>query len=39
MKDCGTSQNCRPPGGFACAYVFPDDAEDIKAHRWFRNFK
>lgn len=26
-----------PPGHFACGYVFPDDAEDIKAHRWFRS--
>lgn len=27
------------PQDFAGRYVFPDDAEDIKAHRWFRDIQ
>jgi serine/threonine protein kinase len=35
----GSSSSSRGRGGgdFAGRYVFPYDAEDIKAHKWFRN--
>lgn len=36
MKDRSQSEPGRP-ADFAGRYVFPDDAEDIKAHRWFKN--
>jgi hypothetical protein len=32
------SRTSSPPGFFECSYVFPNDAEDIKSHRWFRGF-
>jgi hypothetical protein len=33
----GSSTRCRSVRDFAGRYVFPYDAEDIKAHKWFRN--
>lgn len=36
MRDRGHFDIGRPTD-FLGRYVFPDDAEDIKAHRWFRN--
>ena len=36
VKDRGQLDNGRIPN-FYGRYVFPDDAEDIKSHRWFKN--
>lgn len=36
MKDRGQLNGMRSTD-FSGRYVFPDDAEDIKAHRWFKN--
>lgn len=36
MKDRAQLDSGRVPG-FYGRYVFPDDAEDIKSHRWFKN--
>ncbi|CAH0049942.1 unnamed protein product [Clonostachys solani] len=36
MKDRGQLDGGRPTD-YLGRYVFPDDAEDIRAHRWFKN--
>lgn len=36
MKDRGQLDSGRPTDFFG-RYIFPDDGEDIKAHRWFKN--
>ncbi|KAG5927652.1 hypothetical protein E4U42_001974 [Claviceps africana] len=37
LKDCHPAYDRRYTDIFK-RHVFPDDAEDIKAHRWFKNF-
>ncbi|KAF5248505.1 hypothetical protein FANTH_5906 [Fusarium anthophilum] len=36
IRLCSRRYQAKYRDSFKC-YVFPDDAEDIKAHRWFRN--
>lgn len=36
MRDRGELDSGRMPNSYG-RYVFPDDAEDIKSHRWFKN--
>lgn len=36
MRSSSHKQQSKGPRDFAGRYVFPHDAEDIKAHRWFR---